>query len=61
MKITLSNELFFNETLDEFDEEYEKEQCPYCGIMTNNPCDGPQNNCEQAINEVYGAWLNDLS
>lgn len=44
-----------------FDEEYEKEQCPYCGILTNNPCDEPQNMCEQAINEVHGAWLNDLN
>lgn len=44
-----------------FEEEYEKERCPYCGIMTTNPCDEPQNNCEQAINEVHGAWLNDLN
>lgn len=44
-----------------FDEEYAKEQCPYCGIMTINPCDEPQNMCEQAINEVHGAWLNDLN
>jgi hypothetical protein len=39
----------------------EKETCPYCGILTNSPCDGPQNNCEQANNKVHGAWLNDLN
>ena len=43
------------------DELEGQEACPYCGILTNNPCDEPQNNCEQAINKVHGAWLNDLN
>lgn len=31
------------------------EQCPFCGIMTDNPCDTPPPDiCEQAINVTYG-------
>lgn len=44
------------------DDELEgQETCLYCGILTESPCDSPQNNCEQAINKVHGAWLNDLN
>lgn len=44
-----------------YDELEGQETCPYCGILTNNPCDAPQNNCVTAINKVHGAWLNDLN
>jgi hypothetical protein len=48
-------------TIDEIDEESEKERCAYCGVLVENPCDEPPADyCEQAINVVHGAWLNDL-
>lgn len=38
------------------------EQCPYCGIRTESPCDAPPSDtCEKAINIVHGQWLNDLN
>ena len=37
------------------EEEPELEKCPYCGIMTADPCDSPPPDiCEQAINKLYG-------
>lgn len=36
-------------------EEPELEKCPYCGIMTADPCDSlPPSYCEQALDKVYG-------
>ena len=35
-------------------EQPELEQCPFCGIWTENPCDSlPPDYCEQAINTVF--------
>lgn len=40
----------YNSNMDEY-----KEKCPYCGILTDNPCDSPPPDiCEQAINVTYG-------
>lgn len=36
------------------DEQPEIEKCPYCGILSENPCESPPPDyCEQAINAVY--------
>jgi hypothetical protein len=37
------------------DDDQGSERCPFCGILTDNPCDSvPANTCEQAINKFYG-------
>lgn len=34
----------------------EYEECPYCGITCENPCDSlPSGPCELACNKVYGS------
>lgn len=42
--------------------EADYELCPFCGIRAETVCEGlPADTCEQAINVVHGAWLNDLN
>lgn len=67
-KVRPTNKIEFDKNYDTiFGRKYvqqempDMETCPYCGILTESPCDAPPADyCEQAINEVHGAWLNDL-
>lgn len=42
------------------EEQIELEQCPYCGIMSETPCESPPADiCEQAITYVFFKDLQD--